>query len=625
MAKISNLGNPPQVKKEMKILDNLRGVDLTTNPVDVNILRSTDILNLMPSADGFPIKRCGFEIIKSYDESVNGAYTLKLPKVTKQLYHIGTKLYLDDTVVYSEMANSRSHSQQIGDKLIILDGTNLLVYAKFDEEFIVKQLSEVATVPTITKGRLPSGGGASFNPINKLTDRVIEEFSADGTSKAYTLSFKELPEESYIKVEIKNTDGEYIENKAYSLDRVKGVVNFTSAPSKPSITGEDNVKITYQKKDDSKEDLTKCKLSVLYGVQGQPDRIWLSGNSEKPNYAWYSQFDDPYYFGDTWYIVAGSSKSDITGFSVLENKMVIHKENEELGKNAFVISNSLEEDGDALFKIDNVLQGEGAISCFNTLNTEPLFLTRRGIYAITRSDVYGNTYTQNRSYYINGEITKLQDLKNAICTIWKGFYILCKNGKAYLLDGEQKYREKYESFSEYQYECYVWGNINANCIWVEDNILHYGDTDGNIHKMKAGDLTSDYCDDFKEKETITQKPVVAYWSTGLLNLGTFAYRKTITGVWIVCKPYTRSGVKVYFKTNKSINEFIQEENIDVFNFNDIDFERFTFNTVDEPSIVFVKKKAKKVNLFKIKLENDRTEPFGILSMQIEYRIAGKIK
>lgn len=74
------------------------------------------------------------------------------------------------------------------------------------------------------------------------------------------------------------------------------------------------------------------------------------------------------------------------------------KQGEENGRNAFVRKGELDSDGFAVFKITNVIQGDGAVATrsFASLNSEPLFLTARGVYALTPSDVTGECTTIRR-------------------------------------------------------------------------------------------------------------------------------------------------------------------------------------------------------------------------------------
>ena len=66
--------------------------------------------------------------------------------------------------------------------------------------------------------------------------------------------------------------------------------------------------------------------------------------------------------------------------------------------------------------------------------------------------------------------------------------------------------------------------------------------------------------------------------------------------------------------------------MDIFDWNDIDFNRFTFNTLDRPMIVNTRKKAKKVKLFQVIVKNEREkEPFGLFAIHVNYKVGGKVK
>ena len=87
-----------------------------------------------------------------------------------------------------------------------------------------------------------------------------------------------------------------------------------------------------------------------------------------------------------------------------------------------------------------------------SLNSEPLFLTARGVYALTPSDVTGERYAQERSWYIGAALTREQAMEKACATVWGRFYVLAVNGTLYLLDGAQKSYESKNPYSTYQYE-----------------------------------------------------------------------------------------------------------------------------------------------------------------------------
>ena len=157
------------------------------------------------------------------------------------LIHAGGKLYKGDTALYDGMADARSRSWQMGDKLYIQDGKALLVY----DGTLVKKASEGAYIPTLTIAKSPAGGGEEYEALNLLQPAFRELFAADGTAKSYQLSFGGL-DGTAVKCWLLVGEGNWQEKKEgtdFSVNRATGTVTFTQAPGKSPITGEDNVKI----------------------------------------------------------------------------------------------------------------------------------------------------------------------------------------------------------------------------------------------------------------------------------------------------------------------------------------------------------------------------------------------
>ena len=82
------------------------------------------------------------------------------------------------------MADARSRSWQMGDKLYIQDGKALLVY----DGTRVKKASEGAYIPTLTIAKSPAGGGEEYEALNLLQPAFRELFAADGTAISFRLA-----------------------------------------------------------------------------------------------------------------------------------------------------------------------------------------------------------------------------------------------------------------------------------------------------------------------------------------------------------------------------------------------------------------------------------------------------
>lgn len=624
-------GAAPARRAHSISLEKFKGVDLSSSVTNVAAHRSPDAPNMMPSADGFPVKRPGWRTRLTLEGCVHGAYQLEAGGSVYRLIHAGTRLYRVDTddtgeetatVLYSDMADRASAGVQLCEKLWLLDGKTYLVY----DGTQVRPVSEIATVPKVTIGKAPNGknGATSYLPVNLLTGRRTDSYCGTEETKAetvYYLSFNALTDTA-VTARVLGADGvwaEKTEGTDFTVDRTLGRVTFAAAPGKSPVDGEDNVQITYETAGRA-EVVNKCRFCILYGVNGALDRIFIAGSPDEPNVDYWSEWRDPAYFGDVSYSVLGQESSPIMGYSVLADALVTHKQGEENGRNAFVRRGELDEDGFAVFRITNVIQGEGAAArrCFASLNSEPLFLTARGVYALTPSDVTGERYAQERSWYIASQLTRLASLADACAVVWGRFYVLSAGGTLYLLDGAQKSYESKNPYATYQYECYYWPGICASCLWVQNGALRFGTEGGAVREFLPGGASSDYSDD--------GAPIAAHWCTPLLNLGTWSNMKTVDNVWIVGKPYSRSGGEVSFITNRDYERLGRSYNIDIFDWDDIDFERFTFNTMDGPVVVPMRKKAKKIQTFQLKAGNARpNEPFGLLAVQINFKTGGYVK
>ena len=174
----------------------------------------------------------------------------------------------------------------------------------------------------------------------------------------------------------------------------------------------------------------------------------------------------------TWYSKLGSDSSAIMGYSIINNYLAAHKDSNELTQSILLREGDLVDDKPT-FKLINTLQGAGAISkyCFCYLETEPLFLTKLGIYAVTAQDITGEKYAQDRSYYIDGKLLNEESLKDAFAYTFEDLYLLCVNSHVYVLDGLQPMQtDKSKPYATRQYAGFYWTNIPAKCMIGTDYI-----------------------------------------------------------------------------------------------------------------------------------------------------------
>ena len=112
----------------------------------------------------------------------------------------------------------------------------------------------------------------------------------------------------------------------------------------------------------------------------------------------------------------------------------------------------------------------------------------------------------------------------------------------------------------------------------------------------------------------TVAPVEAVWSTPLDNDGATNYFKTLQkkGSGCTLYPFTRSSVDAYLEKDGNAEVYIGSMTIDIDNWEDIDFSRFTFVANKAPRDLFFRKKMKKYKRLKIILKNNQLdEGFGV--------------
>ena len=615
----------------------LRGVDLHNSPSNVDPSRSPDAPNMIRDVPGKVRKRMGYKTQITRSRRLTGASLLDPGNTQKRLLHAGTVLYevsgTETAAVYSTMSDHRSVGWQIGGKLYLLDGTNFLRYAEEEETpgdggdpikvWKVKPVREGAYVPTVIIGREPSGGGTAYEAVNMLSDKWTDSFLADGTSTVYQLSFGDLDETAVTgkKLQEDGTWAGLAEGTDFTVDREAGKVTFSSAPEKSPVTGKDNIQITASKdRSEARGKIEKCTVSTLFGVAGAADRLFVTGNPDWRNYDWYSQMNDPSYFGDTWYSMLGQDSSRIVGYSVVADRLAAHKDRAEDGRNIILRRGELT-DGKAAFPVSGTLQGEGAAAsyAFGYLGTEPLFLTDMGVYAVTATDITGERYTQNRSFYINPALMELPDAADAFGFVWRDFYLLAGGGKVYILDGLQKTYERGTPYSSYQYECYTW-DIPARVLWEWDGALWFGTADGRACRFHEDpENAMSFSDD--------GKAIAAWWDMADFDGNSFYRNKTVRlfAVRLAAATATSIVLKALIRGRWTELKRIMSK-ARYFAFSKLTFSKFTFSTDTTPKTIAQKIKVKKVDKTRFRLENrELNEPFGIYEVSVEFTESGRYK
>lgn len=620
-----NLGSAQAPSLSVVKIEDFLGCDLTNQPTNVDPRRSPEAPNMIRDVPGKVRKRMGWHTVYTLDGRVNGYHRLS---GKDPLIHAGTKLYKvtdgGPQAIYTAAADARSKSWEFDKRLVIADGKALLIY----DGSSVKKASEEAKVPVLTIGRQPQGGGTSYEGLNLLQPKWEEDFIVDSqhkTATVFQLSFGGL-DSAAVTAQVMNASGNWVnktEGTDFTVNRSTGAVTFKTAPGETPVSGTDNVKITASRTVAGYADrINKCCIGIQFGVNGASDRLFLAGNPELINYDWYSGMNDPGYWSDTGYSVLGQSDAAIVGYSVVNARLAAHKNGQDAERNCIVREGNLV-DNQPSFPIVNILQGEGAVGryTFGYLQTEPLFLTRLGIYAITAQDITGEKYSQLRSFYLNGQLLAEPGLEEAYACVWKDMYWLAVNGVVYILDGLQTSQtDRGAPYATRQYAGFYLTNIPARVLWTDGETMWFGGEDGKVRAFwtELGDQTS-FADD--------GQAIYACWRTPDIS-GKNIYRaKDFSRLYVELASAPATSLRAFGKIYGLWEElFANDTDARYLDFGNIDFGKISFSCDDSPRTIGEKIRLKKVDKAGFRIENGMlNEPFGLNNISIEYVETGYYK
>lgn len=596
-----------------------RGADFSTDPSLVESCRSPLCTNIVADGGGMPQKRLGYRTVQSLGDTVYGLFGAEFGGTVKRLVHAGTKLYAwaDDgtpAVLLSGLPRRKSRAVFLAGKLWIVTGGGFYSY---DGTEAKRVSASGAYVPTTTITRRPSGGGVSYEAVNLLTPYRKNAFQTDGKSVKFTLD-GEIDASGAVRAWVW---GEEVTD--FTLDRAAGTITFPSAPAAPDAGASDGLVVQFPHTVEGYADrIDKCTIITTYGV-GSNDRVVLSGNPDCPNLDWTSGLYDPTYMPDLGYAAVGSEATPICGYCRIGSSLGIVKADDGSDSTVFLRSAALSEDGEAVFTLQQTIAGVGAVApgSFASLFDDPLFLSRAGVAAITSSSLTGEKIIQNRSLYLNAQLTNEPSLPEAEAAVWQGMYLLAvPEGHVYILNGRQTKTFRSSALGDFVYEGFYWENVPALCWYVQrsgtDEALYFGTADGRICKLNTDiEDMSRYSDD--------GAAISAVWATKYDDDGTPAVLKTLLkrGCCVTIKPYARSSAEVYIRADRTggHEKKVAGKPMDILDFSDIDFERITFNTDESPQEIFLNRKVKNYKRLQIIVRNrEPNEGFGIFQITKHY-------
>jgi hypothetical protein len=587
-------------------LQPFKGMDVNGSATQIDDHHSPDMLNMNIDEKGSLNKRTGYGRV--FNDSlgagkINAMYVYtKTDGSTIFLIAHGTKLYAQSgnaqpTAIYTGLQNGKINFFTVEGKCYIMDGVNFLVY----DGNTINQVTPY--IPTIQISKNPSGGGSANEDFNYIGNKFKDSFSPDGTATVFQMSLTGLDSTPVTAVNGTTTINE---GSGLTVDRVNGMITFTSAPAK----GTNSLIITAGKTVSGYPDkIKKCSMSIGFGGSNDT-RMFISGNPDLPTYMFKSGLYDPTYWPENGYY---RMNEKIMGFSKQYDYLIVERPN---GKH--IVNFQITDAGVVSFpsKPINNQVGTIASNSIQTIENNPVSLSKDGVYMLVASNVKDERNVVHISTGIDRKLLLESALENAVSIDFDRKYWLSLNGNIYVLDYGQK------SQANPYGEWYVYDNIPASCFIIVGDFLYFGSlNEGIVYRFKKEYEGTAYNDD--------GAAINAYWKSKQLPFNAEEMTKYIDSIYLSIKPASKTSVDLYYTSDKKENVLINANKsiqFNLFDFSTLDFANLTFYFSNFPKAVKSMVKANQVTHFQLMIQNNRLdESLTILSLGIDYRYQSKIR
>ena len=541
----------------------------------------------------------------------------------------------------------------------------------------------------------PSASGSQTVTL-KLTDLIYEEgVWVDGAEKSYPLGSVDVQNPTWNITASFSTlfpDKDALGNSIITVyadwyDEGTAQGDYEEIPATYKATGEDNdwsidvllteryvssttsttpnakIKVVYNHSDSEEKPYREAFFSTTRNANfstGISNTVFVSGcdYTDYTSRVWWCYVNNPLYFPDTNYVEVGSNDTAVMGLMKVGDYLGAIKQSKTTDTAIYLIyPTSFEED--TTYAVKQGVQGIGALGkyTFNILGDETLFLSPRGVMAITPSQDDEHK-VQNRSYFVDGKLLKEAELTAAYSFVYNGKYYLAVNDHCYVLDGNQR-NSWGNDRTNLVYECYYLDNVPAECFAKYRDDLMFSNFLG-LCRFKSETDEDAYIDAYNMTDEQENVPVKAKWATLFDDDGAVNYYKTMqkkgnavsvlpnsplryTLVTITeedfdaekTKYFVRDGDNYIRCTEDSVYSaeipyfILEKTGTKVYVRKDlnapVEIQREFGESSEIPTELFINKKFKKYKRLQFILVNDADEPFGVDSIVKQYTVGNYAK
>lgn len=119
--------------------------------------------------------------------------------------------------------------------------------------------------------------------------------------------------------------------------------------------------------------------------------------------------------------------------------------------------------------------------------------------------------------------------------------------------------------------------------------------------------------------------IEAVWEMGFFNFGVEWLRKFIQRIFVTILPRIKTHIDITYQTDINGSSDTYTAKYSLSNFEHCDFAHFSFVTNYSPQPFKFKIKAKKIDYFKLIIENNDTDTATVLSITIPSRTGGEVR
>ena len=563
------------------------------------LYRSSDSVNMISDGKGNVVKRSGYRLRYQLSAGVLGMYTYK----NMLLVHCGQFMAAFShgfTVAHTlsmEMALNKSSAFCYNDKIYILDGENFWQY----DGVTFTNMKNIAYHALTAYDRSWNGQeNKKGEKPNLLCDKRKNLFYIHPTIMNYHLDSGNLKNGS-VKINLVGEDGTEtaVASNRFTVDYVTGSIVLITPQG---VSGSDQLAVYFEVEHAEPSKIIKCRFGS--GFSGfNNGYAFLSGNPAQPNIEYCCAINDITYFPEYSYNEVGDAQA-ILGYMDLQNYNIILKAGGNGQVRHYIRATSEQAPIEYPFVVKQAAFGPGGISKsgFCTAFDRPLYVSKQGIIVVSSTNVDMHLAISNCSQLINSKLCKEQ-LEDSRCIYHKGKIYVFLPGCVYVADTSMTYKGPSEHA---QYEWYYWDNIISTAAVVYEDVLYFGDEQGNIFSFNNPGESNEFKDH--------TQPVRARWATSFYDYEDAYNYKNLKSVLLKLMPASQSSVEIYGENQDLDSILLAPEH------------ETMYSSPKAPKIISVPIRENLVQFYKVTFYNHVVnQPFGIQGIKFIYSQGKKIR